>query len=256
MRILIRTSKWAVWARRLGSFALPMLVIPVFLHRNQSLTSDTFITILLVAMVIAVFGLVVGIVAYTRLWHSGDQGWGKATIGVVFGLICLSPVIYGATRFAGYPVVNDVSTDIVTPLPLVLKADAHVPDAALQRQILEAFPSLVTRTYQLDAGAVFSLVEQLVADRGWGIRVRRMPGTSNNPGRINAVAMTLFGWRDEIAIRVRPGVNGTRVDMRSTSLFGLSDLGRNGKRIESFLSDLDKSVARKFGQSELAAKSH
>ena len=32
MRILIRTSRWAIWARRLGSVAVPLLVIPVLLH--------------------------------------------------------------------------------------------------------------------------------------------------------------------------------------------------------------------------------
>ena len=256
MRVLIRTSKWAIWARRLGSFALPMLVIPVFLHRARLLDSDTFVTILLVALLIATLGLVAGLVAYVRLWRSGDQGWSKATIGVVFGLICLSPVIYGTIQFVRYPVVNDVSTDIAVPLPLVLKTAAHVPDAALQKQILAAFPNLVTRTYQLDAEMVFSLVEQLIAERGWGIRVRRMPGADNNPGRINAVAMTLFGWRDEIAVRVSPGVDGTRVDMRSASSFGLSDLGVNAKRIGSFLSELDRSLAQNAADNQVQAKTH
>ncbi len=256
MRILVRTSKWAIWARRLSSFALPMLVIPVFLHRTQTITSDTFITILLVALSIAALGLVAGLVAYVRLWRSGDRGWAKATIGVVFGLICLSPVIYGAALFTRYPVVNDVSTDLVSPLPLVLKTDAPVPDAPLQRQIIAAFPDIVTHTYPLDAKTVFSLVEKLVTDRGWDIRVRRLPGANNNAGRINAVAMTLFGWRDEIALRVSPGINGTRVDMRSASLFGVSDLGANAKRIESFLLALDQRLAQKPADDQGQAKAH
>jgi len=256
MRILVRTSKWAIWARRLGSFALPMLVIPVFLHRTQALADDSFITILMVALFIAALGLVVGIVAYVRLWRSGDRGWGKATIGVIFGLICLSPVIYGAALFVRYPVVNDVSTDLASPLPLVLKPDAPPISATLQAQIIAVFPAMVSRTYQLDAKAVFSLVEQLVADRGWDIRVRRLPGSNNNAGRINAVAMTLFGWRDEIALRASPGINGTRVDMRSVSLFGVSDLGVNARRIESFLSALDRRVAQNTGDNQAQAKGH
>jgi len=256
MRILVRTSKWAIWARRLGSFALPMLIIPVFLHRTQALDSDRFMILLLIAMVIAALGVVCGLVAYIRLWCSGDQGWGKATIGVVLGLVCLSPVIYGAALFARYPVVNDVTTDPVTPLPLVLKPAATVISPALQTQILAAFPTAISRTYQLDAAAVFTIVEQLIADRGWDIRVRRAPGANANPGLINALAMTLFGWRDEIAIRVRPGVDGTRVDMRSVSLFGVSDLGQNGKRIASFLSDLDNRISQKSGASGTPAKGH
>jgi len=256
MRILVRTSKWAIWASRLGSFALPMLVIPVFLHRSQVLNSDSFITVLMVALLIAAFGLVLGLVAYVRLWRSGDRGWIKATFGVVLGLACLSPVIYGAALFTRYPVVNDVSTDLRSNLPLMLKPDALEPDAAVQRQILDLFPGILTRTYPLDAPTVFSIVEKLVAGRGWDIRVRRAPGEINNPGLINAMAMTLFGWRDEIAIKVRPGVNGTMVDMRSASLFGVSDLGVNGKRIENFLSELDRRVAQNTGGPEISSKDH
>jgi hypothetical protein len=35
MRILIRTSKWAIWARRFGSLALPLAAIPVLMHRER-----------------------------------------------------------------------------------------------------------------------------------------------------------------------------------------------------------------------------
>ena len=45
MRILIRTSKWAIWARRFGSFAVPLTVIPVFMHREQMIASSDFVII-------------------------------------------------------------------------------------------------------------------------------------------------------------------------------------------------------------------
>ncbi|VAW21339.1 hypothetical protein MNBD_ALPHA12-1707 [hydrothermal vent metagenome] len=256
MRISIRTSKWAIWARRLGGFAVPVLVIAVFLHRAQVLASDSFITVFMVGLIIAALGLVVGIVAYVRLWHSGERGWGKATIGVVLGLACLSPVIYGAIQFARYPVVNDVATDWAAPLPLVLNPDASIPDGAVQKEVIDAFPDIGTRTYQLATKEVFNIVEKLVVERGWDIRVRRSPVFNNMTGRINALTMTLFGWRDEIAIRVSSGVDGVRVDMRSASLFGVSDLGVNGRRIESFLFELDQRLGQASNSNQGLAKTH
>ena len=39
MRILVRTSRWAIWARRLGNFALPLAVIPILMHRAEAINT-------------------------------------------------------------------------------------------------------------------------------------------------------------------------------------------------------------------------
>ena len=56
--------------------------------------------------------------------------------------------------------------------------------------------------------------------------------------------MTLFGWRDEIAIVVTVSGQGSSLAMRSASLVAGHDLGRNGKRIEKFLVNLDEAVSK------------
>src|SRR3569832_375109 len=76
MRILVRTSKWAVWARRFGALALPLAAIPVLLHRGHLITSDNFLAVEAVAMAVAVAAVAMAIVAFVRLWFTGDQGWG------------------------------------------------------------------------------------------------------------------------------------------------------------------------------------
>ena len=87
MRILIRTSKWAIWARRLGSFAMPLAIIPVFLHRERIISSDDFLLIELVAAGFALVAAFLAIGAYARLWVTGDQGWSRATVGLFFSAI-------------------------------------------------------------------------------------------------------------------------------------------------------------------------
>jgi fatty-acyl-CoA synthase len=58
--------------------------------------------------------------------------------------------------------------------------------------------------------------------------------------RIEAVATTFwFGFKDDVVVRVRPGAaGGSRVDVRSVSRVGQSDLGANAARIRRILDGL------------------
>jgi len=257
MRILVRTSKLAIWSRRLAIFALPLAIFPVWMHRNQLLNSQTFQLLLLLAIILAILAVLTGIAAYFRLWQSGDQGWGKATLGIFVGLLCLSPIAYGATLAMQYPLANDISTNTQRPLQLLANVQTATRSQLSADKLQAAFPGVKARQYALDPTLVFEQIEDLIRQRKWDIRVRRKPGAQGARGTtrgmiggtINAMAMTLLGWRDEVAIRILPTVAGTRVDMRSASLNGAHDLGTNGKRIEQFLADLDAAIllAQKTG---------
>ena len=66
---------------------------------------------------------------------------------------------------------------------------------------------------------------------GWDV-VARAPAE----GRIEAVATSAwFGFRDDIVVRIRPDGTGSRVDIRSKSRDGESDLGVNARRIREFI---------------------
>ncbi len=60
--------------------------------------------------------------------------------------------------------------------------------------------------------------------------------------RIEATDTTRwFGFKDDIAIRVSAVPDGTsRVDLRSVSRVGRSDVGTNARRIRAFMADLSK----------------
>ncbi|MGH7421143.1 MAG: DUF1499 domain-containing protein, partial [Candidatus Rokuibacteriota bacterium] len=58
-------------------------------------------------------------------------------------------------------------------------------------------------------------------------------------GRLEATDRTpWFGFRDDVVVRVRPDGAGSRVDVRSVSRVGRSDLGTNARRIRGFLEAL------------------
>jgi len=71
-------------------------------------------------------------------------------------------------------------------------------------------------------------------DMGWQI-------IDSNPseGRIEATDTTFwFGFKDDIVVRVRPTQNGSRIDVRSVSRVGRSDVGTNARRIQKFLKEM------------------
>ena len=60
-------------------------------------------------------------------------------------------------------------------------------------------------------------------------------------GRIEATDTTFwFGFTDDIVIRITPVAEGSRVDIRSLSRVGKSDVGTNARRIRSFIQRLEK----------------
>lgn len=82
--------------------------------------------------------------------------------------------------------------------------------------------------------AVFAAAERLACAEGWEIVTADAPA-----GLIEAThASPWWGFKDDMAIRIRAEGEGTRVDMRSVSRVGVSDLGANARRVSAFLYDL------------------
>jgi len=244
MRILIRTSKWAVWARRFGALALPLAIIPVLLHRGNVISSENFFTIELAAMAFAAFAVAAALVAFVRLWFTGDQGWSRAAIAFVFGLICLLPAAFFFWQSTSVPASPDVSTDFSSPPPLVSFIEARFIGPEERGRIEAAYPNARSRNYPIEAPQMFTVVEDLLDTYGWDMRARRAPLSAVDNGQLNAVVTTLLGFRQEVAIRITGGADGTTIDMRSASLSGFPDFGENGQRVEAFLLELDNRVTQ------------
>jgi uncharacterized protein (DUF1499 family) len=57
-----------------------------------------------------------------------------------------------------------------------------------------------------------------------------------NEGRLEATDTTAwFGFKDDIVIRVTAEGTGSRLDIRSMSRVGKSDIGKNAERVRAFL---------------------
>ena len=55
-------------------------------------------------------------------------------------------------------------------------------------------------------------------------------------GRIEATDTTFwFGFKDDVVVRISSAPQGSRIDVRSVSRVGRSDVGTNAKRIQIYL---------------------
>jgi hypothetical protein len=242
MRILIRTSKWAIWSRRIASFALPLAIVPIFMHRGGMIESGTFHVIEYAAIAAALVGFLMALTAFVRLWSTGDRGWVRATMGILFSLVVLVPAAYALYAYWKYPKTTDVYTDLANPPLLVTDVPSVQMTTDLARSIAAAFPNVASRTYPLGPEQVFELALTLVEARGWEVEARLAPQGPTGEGQLNVIVVTLLGWRDEVSIRVTGVPEGSTVAMRSSSQVGIHDLGENGHRIEEFLLALDTEV--------------
>ncbi|MBE7733958.1 DUF1499 domain-containing protein [Devosia faecipullorum] len=229
----------------MGSLALPLVLLPVLMHREGFIDASIFLVLILFAGAVAALAVLVALGALARLWVSGDRGWARALGGLVLGLICLLPFAYYGALALRYPPVTDMATAPRSDLPLIFEPDtAAMPPARMlpPEEQARVFPNAQTRLYPLDVVQLFALVDRLVAAENWDVRRRIEPLTAPDQGRINARIVTLPGWREEAVLLIRPNGRGARVDMRSASIGAPIDFGSNGMRISAFLGALDNEV--------------
>ena len=84
---------------------------------------------------------------------------------------------------------------------------------------------------------------------GTKIEVLDVRTDETDRARIEAVARTLlFGFADDVIVRIYSDPSGSRIDLRSSSRWGDHDLGANARRIRDFFTELDAAVVEAYGQ--------
>lgn len=156
-------------------------------------------------------------------------------LGVLLALPVLGMALQWEYATRTYPPINDISTDTENPPEFWdMPNPMAYPGAAVAQQQRQGYPDLAPLTLPMAPPAVFDQALQLVQERGWTV-----VGSDAAEGRIEAVATSrLFGFADEVTIRIAPEGSGSRVDMRSRSRLGQIDRGTNARRIRGWLSDL------------------
>ncbi len=98
------------------------------------------------------------------------------------------------------------------------------------------YPKLEPLYFSGTPAEVAAAAEKIMKKKGWDIVT---PASDGDEIQVEATATSgWFGFKDDVAIRVRAVDGATRVDMRSTSRVGLSDLGANSARVYGVMMEL------------------
>ena len=131
-------------------------------------------------------------------------------------------------RVKTLPYINDVTTDTESP-PQFAEAKPYERHFAELQRI--GYPELRALELAVAPAQAFARARHAAQALGWEILA-----ADERAGRLEAVATTRwFGFKDDIVVRVASAGGGSRIDVRSKSRVGRSDLGANARRIQDFL---------------------
>ncbi len=140
------------------------------------------------------------------------------------------------------PPIHDITTDTNDPprfvdvLPLRIDASNgsdYAGDSIAQLQ-RAAYPDVEPIMLPVTSAEAFTRAYAAAERMGW-----ELVGSDSASGRIEATATTTwFGFKDDVVIRVRGEGSGSRVDVRSMSRVGRSDVGANAARIRAYRKEL------------------
>ncbi len=176
-------------------------------------------------------------------WEVASEGRTQALIGLIIGGCILGLMLKWKHNLDSVPYIHDITTDTENPprfvaiLPLRASAEnsAEYGGPQLAAQQKDGYPDLKAGSVNGPPDTVFPKALQAAKDMGWEI-VDSDPKSM----RIEATDTTLwFGFKDDVVVRLTSSPTGrSRIDVRSVSRVGKSDVGTNARRINAFLARL------------------
>jgi fatty-acyl-CoA synthase len=195
-----------------------------------------------------------GVALLAALFVSPRKGVVAALIALALPLAGLGYASYVRSQAASIPPIHDIVSDPAAPLALServlteraatpgsnpVEAEPHVPAnprfgpaAGQSARSLQAaaYADIAPIMLASSPSEAFEAAQTAARAQGWAIDV-----ADAESGRIEARARTLwFGFTDDVVVQVSPAPEGSRIDFRSISRVGVSDLGANAKRLRAF----------------------
>lgn len=193
----------------------------------------------------AYVGVAAAIACVLALWLARRSG-GRAAL--VFGLLLAGVTVGVPYRFSQtakqVPPIHDITTDMTDPpafvaiLPLRASAtnSAVYAGDSIARLQRAAYPDVQPLILPVPPPAAFERAVAAANVMGWDIVAGDSPS-----GRLEATATTTwFGFKDDVVVRIRAENGGSRIDVRSVSRVGRSDVGANAARITRYLRELQR----------------
>jgi uncharacterized protein (DUF1499 family) len=245
LRYYLHESRKAVWSQRLALLFLILFAITFGLHRIGELPTPVAMKLFGAAIAGAAIAAGMGLVALAGIWREGYTGAGRAAAGVLVGAVMLAAPLWSLPDLLALPRIHEVTTDPQSP-PAFQKlaaqrkevganAAAYQSDVSLQAK---AYPDIKPLPVNRPTEDAYSAVREAVKNLNWSI-VAENPPANGRTGTIEATdRSSIFGFTDDVAIRVSGQGRSARVDVRSSARHGDHDLGRNAERVRTLFSEV------------------
>jgi len=158
--------------------------------------------------------------------------------------ICVLPIgnmLYQVSQVKSLPFIHDITTDTVNPPPFLVATTLRASsdnsseyDADIIQQQLDGYPDILPLYSDKSLAKTFELVAASVESLGYKDIIR-----DNDLAQLEFSDQTFwFGFIDDIVIRVSREKQKSRIDIRSASRVGKSDIGENARRIRAISQQL------------------
>jgi uncharacterized protein (DUF1499 family) len=247
-------SKLARSSQRIAALAALLLSFVLIAVQIGWLAANEALTVFSIGIAAAVLAVVLAIAGLVVIWKLGSRGAGRAIAALFLAAAVLAYPAFLGARAIGLPPINDVSTDVESPVTfdaasdIVARRGGYTPavyadaNAESQRLSYPAIRPLILDLPQLDAA-------NLVATRlqALGLTITRDADAAPMTGGVRQVEAIdrslLLRMVDDVAVRLTAlSDDETRIDIRSASRLGRHDLGVNASRIQRILDDLTEAA--------------
>jgi uncharacterized protein (DUF1499 family) len=236
-----RFSRWALYG---GISGLILTIGGAFLAGQDIIPKMTGLTCMFGGAVLALIGTIAGLLGVGMNLRNKGGLMKSALIGLLLSGGQAGFMASRAVIGSKVPPIHDITTDLASPPSFAtIKLGA---DNLRGVETIDTWKALHAAAYgdikpivsTKAVAAVIADAERLAKERGWAIA-----SVDAEKGIFEATAsVSLIKFQDDVVLRVTPTDDGkgSRIDMRSVSRVGISDLGVNAKRIREFLGALSK----------------
>ena len=237
---IILGSKVAFWFKRCAIFSVLVIPVAIVGFRLNLLSFPVAYKMMGVSLLLSVAVFLLTSLS-TLTQRQTDRQVMSATQFALY--ISLIPLLFlGMQIFTAksLPMIHNISTDLMNPPQfekIATLRGAGTNSLSYDKTVLadlqkQAYPDIATFVTEENFEIVFKKASAVVGMLGW-----ELVNKDSQAGIIEATETTgLWGFKDDVVIRINRDNVNILLDVRSVSRIGKSDLGTNAKRIKRFFS--------------------
>jgi len=241
----------ARWLVRIGFILAVLCVLAAMLsgvgYRLELWGFRTGFGIIKWAFQLAIVALLLSVIGLAIPARRTGATIAMGLLGIIIGGTAIYVPWSWKQTLDAHPYIHDITTDLDNPPAFVAVASVRSesdhpvaydgPEVAAQQR--EAYPELQPLLVSADAATVFAAAKKVVDSMGM-----ELVDASESDLRVEATQTSFFyGFKDDIVVRIVALPDATtRVDVRSKSRVGRSDIGQNAKRIKTYLAKLESEL--------------